>query len=95
MSNLLAVDLFLSDFLKIALITWVISIFNYFKTKSFMSSRPAALSTFKFDNNFKIPFAFILISGIKGYLHFRFSRISSKSAWILSEQSRPRRKGDN
>ena len=55
-------------------ITGVISFLSSFKTDGFISSGPAALSTFKFDNNFKIPFAFILMSGIVGYLHLRFFR---------------------
>ena len=78
MSNLLAVDLVLANCQKITSITGVISFLSSFKTNGLMSSGPAALSTFKFDNNFKIPFAFILMSGIEGYLHLRFSGIFSK-----------------
>ena len=47
-----------------------------------MSSGPAALSTFKFDNNFKIPFAFISMSTIEG---FRSRRVS---AWLSSLDGR-------
>ena len=45
-----------------------------------MSSRPVALSVFKFDfdNDLRIPFELIVISGILGYLHLMFSRVSSK-----------------
>ena len=43
-----------------------------------MSSGPAALSVFRFNNNLRIPFELIVISGITGYLHLMFSGIIRK-----------------
>ena len=58
-------------------ITGAISIFNCFKTAGLMESGPAALSGFRFDNNFNTPLRSILISGIVEHRGVIFSRLFS------------------
>ena len=59
-------------------ITGAISCLNSYKTAGFISSGPTTLSGFRFGNNLSTPFRSMEISGIKGYLHFKCSKRSSK-----------------
>ena len=54
-------------------ITGAISIFNCFETTGLMESGPAAMSGFRFDNNFNTPLSSILISGVVEHRRFIFS----------------------